>query len=162
MPVESKLRRRAPRVSSGRPKIKQHTIAGQQADLLRLVRARDGLSRVELARSLNLAPSTVGIYVNHLVEEGYLFEGKTAARDFGRPPTILALNPQGGFFRTGANVYGLQFHFEVTPAMIEDWCAQSANCGDVCELEAPIDPQRNAARLTTLASVVFGRWCDLL
>ena len=98
MLVESKLRRRAPRVSSGRPKIKQHTIAGQQADLLRLVRARDGLSRVELARSLNLAPSTVGIYVNHLVEEGYLFEGKTAARDFGRPPTILGLNPQGGRF----------------------------------------------------------------
>jgi glucokinase len=98
MPVETKLRHRAPRGGSGRFKIKQNTIASQQADLLRLVRARDGLSRVELARSLNLAPSTVGIYVGHLVEEGYLFEGKTAARDFGRPPTILALNPQGGRF----------------------------------------------------------------
>jgi glucokinase len=98
MPVESKLRRRAPRGSSGRFKIKQDTIASQQADLLRLVRAQEGLSRVELARSLNLAPSTVGIYVGHLVEEGYLFEGKTAARDFGRPPTILGLNPQGGQF----------------------------------------------------------------
>ena len=62
------------------------------------MRARDGLSRVELARSLNLAPSTVGIYVDHLVEEGFLFEGKAAERDFGRPPTILALNPQGGRF----------------------------------------------------------------
>jgi N-acetylglucosamine repressor len=98
MPVEFKLRRRAPRGSPGRFKIKQNTIANQQADLLRLVRAREGLSRVELARSLNLAPSTVGIYVDHLVEEGYLFEGKTAARDFGRPPTILGLNPQGGQF----------------------------------------------------------------
>jgi GMP synthase-like glutamine amidotransferase len=64
-------------------------------------------------------------------------------------------------FRAGAGVYGLQFHLEVTPAMIEDWCAQDANCGDVRELDAPIDPRRNAARLAVLSSVVFGRWCDL-
>ncbi len=79
-------------------KIKRETIANQQADLLLRVRAQEGLSRVDLARSLNLAPSTVGIYVDHLVEEGFLFEGKPAERDFGRPPTILALNPQGGRF----------------------------------------------------------------
>jgi GMP synthase (glutamine-hydrolysing) len=58
-------------------------------------------------------------------------------------------------FRAGAAVYGLQFHLEVTPKMIEDWCAQDANCADV-------DPRRNAARLAALSSVVFGRWCDLL
>ena len=65
-------------------------------------------------------------------------------------------------FRAGPGVYGLQFHLEVTPAMIEDWCVQDANCGDVRELDAPIDPQRSAARLAALSSVVFGRWCDLL
>jgi len=97
MPVESKTVGRAPRTAK-RFKIKRETIACQQADLLLRVRARDGWSRVELARSLNLAPSTVGIYVDHLVEEGYLFEGKAAERDFGRPPTILALNPQAGRF----------------------------------------------------------------
>src|ERR1019366_820611 len=97
MPVESKILGRAPRAGK-RFKIKRETIANQQADLLLRVRARDGLSRVQLARCLNLAPSTVGIYVDHLVEEGYLFEGKAAERDFGRPPTILALNPQGGRF----------------------------------------------------------------
>ena len=58
-------------------------------------------------------------------------------------------------FRAGANTYGLQFHLEVTPAMIEDWCARDANRGDV-------DARRNAARLAALSSVVFGRWCDLL
>ena len=65
-------------------------------------------------------------------------------------------------FRAGAGVYGLQFHLEVTPAMIEDWCADDANRGDVRELPAPIDARRNAARLAALSSVVFGRWCDLL
>ena len=58
-------------------------------------------------------------------------------------------------FRAGAGVYGLQFHLEVTPAMIEDWCDRDANCGD-------IDPRQNAARLAALSSLVFGRWCDLL
>jgi glucokinase len=98
MPIASKTRRRSNGSKAGRFKIKHQSIANQQADLLRRVRAQDGLSRVDLARSLNLAPSTIGIYVNHLVEQGYLFEGKTTERDFGRPPTILALNPQGGRF----------------------------------------------------------------
>jgi N-acetylglucosamine repressor len=98
MPTASKsLAARVPRTAR-RFKIKRDTIAVQQADLLLRVRAREGLSRVELARVMNLAPSTVGIYVDHLVEEGFLYEGKAPARDFGRPPTILALNPQGGRF----------------------------------------------------------------
>jgi len=65
-------------------------------------------------------------------------------------------------FRVGANVYGLQFHLEVTPEMIADWCTQDANCGDVRELDSPIDPHRNAARLASLSRLVFGRWCALL
>ncbi|MGZ5565841.1 MAG: ROK family protein [Limisphaerales bacterium] len=97
MPSESKSRNERPR-RPGRFKIKHDSIALQQADLLRRVRTREGLSRVELARGLNLAPSTVGIYVDHLVEEGYLFEGKATERESGRPPTILALNPHGGRF----------------------------------------------------------------
>lgn len=65
-------------------------------------------------------------------------------------------------FRAGANAYALQFHLEVTPEMIEDWCAQDANRSDVRELRAPIDAARNAARLASLARQVFGRWCELL
>jgi N-acetylglucosamine repressor len=97
MPIAPKAPVRAARAVK-RFKIKRDTVASQQAELLLRVRAQEGLSRVELARSLNLAPSTVGIYVDHLVEEGYLFEGKATEREFGRPPTILALNPQGGRF----------------------------------------------------------------
>jgi GMP synthase-like glutamine amidotransferase len=65
-------------------------------------------------------------------------------------------------FRVGANVYGLQFHLEVTPEMIADWVAQDQNCHDVRELDAPIDPHANAPRLRELASLVFCRWADLL
>ena len=65
-------------------------------------------------------------------------------------------------FRLGSSLYGLQFHLEVTPEMIADWCAQDANCGDVRELDRPIDPYRNADRLAQLSRRVFGRWCALL
>lgn len=81
-----------------RLKIKQKAVANLEAELLRLVRADDGLSRVELARELNLAPSTVGAYVDRLIAEGFLFEWQKAERDFGRPPTLLGLNPKGGRF----------------------------------------------------------------
>jgi N-acetylglucosamine repressor len=93
-----KSNKRTGRRNSQRFKIKHEMIAGVQADLLRRVRAHEGLSRAELARSLNLAPSTIGIYVDHLIEEGFLYEGKPAERNFGRPPTILGLNPRGGRF----------------------------------------------------------------
>ncbi len=65
-------------------------------------------------------------------------------------------------FRVGANVYGLQFHLEVTPEMIADWCTQDANCGDVRELHSPVDPYRNCERLAALSRIAFGRWCDLV
>jgi len=65
-------------------------------------------------------------------------------------------------FRVGANVYGLQFHLEVTPQMIADWCKQDANCGDVQGLPAPLDPYRHTEHLAHLSRLVFGRWCALL
>jgi GMP synthase-like glutamine amidotransferase len=65
-------------------------------------------------------------------------------------------------FRAGANIYGLQFHLEITPEMIADWQTQPDNCGDVCDLPVPLDPQRNSARLDHLSKEVFGRWCTLL
>jgi len=65
-------------------------------------------------------------------------------------------------FRVGDNVYGFQFHLEVTPEMIADWASQDLNSGDVAELAAPLDPRVNAGRLRELSSLVFGRWAALL
>jgi GMP synthase (glutamine-hydrolysing) len=65
-------------------------------------------------------------------------------------------------FRVGRNVYGMQFHLEVTQEIVADWCRQDANSGDVRELAEPIDPRHNAARLAELSELVFGRWCGLV
>ena len=47
-------------------------------------------------------------------------------------------------FRYRDSIYAIQFHPEITPAMIVDWSAQPVNCGDVDTLEAPIDPHAAA------------------
>jgi len=64
-------------------------------------------------------------------------------------------------FRVGRSAYGLQFHAEVTPAMIADWCAHDA-CGAVRELLEPINPHLHAKTLNLFAGRLFGRWADLL
>jgi GMP synthase-like glutamine amidotransferase len=61
-------------------------------------------------------------------------------------------------FRVKSFIYGLQFHLEVTPFMVSDWCLQNENCGDVRELQEPIDPSANSSRLCELSDIVFGRW----
>lgn len=65
-------------------------------------------------------------------------------------------------FRHGSNAYGLQFHLEVTPAMISEWCAAEENSADVRQLPAPIDPHAHAARMRELSSLVFGRWAAVV
>jgi GMP synthase (glutamine-hydrolysing) len=59
-------------------------------------------------------------------------------------------------YRFGTNVYGVQFHPEITPEMIVDWSAQPANCGDVESLEAAIDP--HAADTAPLARRMLEGW----
>jgi N-acetylglucosamine repressor len=98
MPIKGEDVRKPGEHNAPRFKIKHGAIAHIEGDLLRLIRTQDGLSRVELARALNLAPSTVGIYVDHLINEGFLSEGRRPAREFGRPPAALSLNAQGGRF----------------------------------------------------------------
>ena len=62
-------------------------------------------------------------------------------------------------FRYGHSVYGIQFHPEITAEMIEDWCHQPVNCGDVAQFTAPIDP--HFADTTQHARGLFQSWLDL-
>jgi GMP synthase (glutamine-hydrolysing) len=84
---------------------------------------------------------------------------------FDLPPgaTLLASSERcrNQAFRVGYCTYGLQFHLEVTPDMIADWCMQDANAGDVKELDGPVDTNCNSKLLEQLAATVFGRWGDV-
>lgn len=68
--------------------------------LLRLIRARAGLSRAQLAGQSGLTKSTVSTAVRELLDEGWLMEANalaesTVATRQGRPSTPLQINPRG-------------------------------------------------------------------
>lgn len=102
-----------------RIKAKHQHVANLEAEMLRRIRARGGMSRVELARELKLAPSTAGIYVNRLVRDGFLLETETAEHETaGRPPTALVPHPDGGRF------VGVDFEARNLMATIVDFSQQ--------------------------------------
>jgi predicted NBD/HSP70 family sugar kinase len=60
--------------------------------ILELVRAKQPVARVDLARASGLYPSTVSSIVEELIEEGWVVEGGTQRLPRGRRPTLLSLN----------------------------------------------------------------------
>lgn len=60
--------------------------------VLELIRFRQPVSRVELARFSGLQPSTVSIIVEQLIGEGWIREGAVVRRSRGRPSTMLEVN----------------------------------------------------------------------
>jgi len=62
-------------------------------------------------------------------------------------------------YRHGRNVYGIQFHPEVTGEMITEWSSEPANCGDVAALDGPIDAAAFDQR--ALARQIVERWIEL-
>lgn len=59
-------------------------------------------------------------------------------------------------YRYSSNVYGIQFHPEITPHMIKDWSCQPVNCADVATLDGPIDPA--AFDATPFAARILENW----
>jgi N-acetylglucosamine repressor len=77
---------------------KKEKLAYIHSQLLDRIRDKGSLSRVELARELNLVPSTIGLYVSFLQENGYLQLGERKSSEGGRPAAGLTLNPDAGTF----------------------------------------------------------------
>lgn len=69
-----------------------------EAAVLREIRLDKAATRVQLARRLEIAPSTIGIHVDRLVERGFLREMTLSESGLGRPPKILEPNPSAGQF----------------------------------------------------------------
>ncbi len=84
--------------------LKIHDGADFGATIIRKVRESGALSRVELARELGVAASTIGRHVDALVSDGYLMETLEPTKEAGRPPTRLRPNNKSGCF------LGVDFH----------------------------------------------------
>ena len=63
--------------------------------LVRQLCAKPGLSRADLAASVQLTKSTVGLLARELIDEGWLLERESVATgDIGRRPTPLFIDPR--------------------------------------------------------------------
>lgn len=78
-----------------------------------LIRARQPLSRADLARVSGLQRSTVSLIVEELIREKWILEGTTGRLPRGRRPTFLELNHQRG-------VIALDIHPSQTTVAVTD------------------------------------------
>ncbi|WP_285728115.1 ROK family transcriptional regulator [Psychromicrobium xiongbiense] len=64
--------------------------------ILSLIASGSAVSRADLARSLNLAPSTITLRISELIEAGLVTESGSGEATGGRRPTLLSLVPEAG------------------------------------------------------------------
>jgi predicted NBD/HSP70 family sugar kinase len=102
-------------------KLKQNGSTAVAAAVIQRLRLAEGVSRIDLAREMGLAPSTIGSYVERLIADGVLREGKKCQYSAGRPATILELNPQVGQF------VGVDFEARQISASAIDFSQESLN-----------------------------------
>lgn len=69
----------------------------QGAAVLHL-RSQRANSRSNLAQLLEVSPSTVGLYVDHMISKGFMDESGLEKKGMGRPRRKLSLRPDAGWF----------------------------------------------------------------
>jgi GMP synthase (glutamine-hydrolysing) len=90
-----------------------------------------------------------------------VFQWHNDTFDLPKGATLLASSEAcpNQAFRCGANIYGVQFHPEMTAGMIEDWQMHAALCGEPVE---PIDPASRGVDLPELCETLLAGWSKVL
>lgn len=65
-------------------------------------------------------------------------------------------------FRYGEIHWGIQFHPEVTPEIIQRWNEEDAACGCERELSEPLDASFQRQEMRQLANTMFDRWVQMV
>lgn len=129
------------------------------AEIIRKVREHNGLSRVEVARVLGVAASTIGRHVDALVAEGYFEESVEPTKEAGRPPTRLRPNPRSGCY------LGVDFHADMMFLTAVDFAQQpiahhrvklNSKAGADAVMQQIIDELKLLRRKTKLPLLAIG------
>lgn len=136
------------------------TNATLQRELLgaAILRVRSGraVSRATLASALGVAPSTVGLYVDQLIADGYVDESGLVRGAIGRPQRTLATLPDAGWFA------GVEFNAERVQAVRVDFAgnrvaAQTKPLPEETDVRIALQTIKN-----TIAALAKGRKEPLL
>lgn len=68
-----------------------------RSTVLNMIKTFGPISRAEIARRTRLSPATVTYITAALIRDSLVFEKTAGDSSGGRPPILLALNPQGGY-----------------------------------------------------------------
>lgn len=68
-----------------------------QSIILNVIKTSGPIDRALVARLTGLSPATVTGITSDLIEDGLIFEKAPGDSRGGRPPILLAINPQGGY-----------------------------------------------------------------
>ncbi len=68
-----------------------------QTVLLHLIRERQPISRVQIAKITGLRPGTISTIVNRLIKKGVIYEGAEGPSSGGRKPTYLYINGENAY-----------------------------------------------------------------
>ncbi len=68
-----------------------------RALILNLIKTSRAISRADVARQTGLSPATVTGITAELIDEALIYEQYAGDSSGGRPPIMLAINPDGGF-----------------------------------------------------------------
>ena len=68
-----------------------------RSHVLNTIKAHGPIGRAEVARSIGLSPATVTAITAELIKDGLVLEQSAGESSGGRPPILLAINPQGGY-----------------------------------------------------------------
>ena len=107
------------------------------------LRSRAATSRSALSQALGVAPSTGGLYVDMLIEAGYLSESGLHQGAMGRPKRTLALRPKAGWFA------GVEFHAARLQAVRVDFAGEFA-----APVEKALPPSADAATVVAAVAAV--------
>lgn len=82
------------------------------------LRSRHATSRSSLARALGASASTLSLYVEQLMAEGYVRESGLDKANLGRPRRLLDLVPEAGWFA------GVEFNAQRLSAVVVDFAGR--------------------------------------
>jgi len=85
------------------------------AQAILLVRSGRATSRSSISKALGVAASTGGLYIDLLIESGFIAESGLDQGPMGRPKRALTLRPKAGWFA------GVEFHAERVQAVRVDF-----------------------------------------
>ncbi|MBE2287731.1 MAG: ROK family protein [Prosthecobacter sp.] len=136
--------------------MRKNPVFQQETFAAAILKVRSGLatSRTTLAKSLGISPSTIGLYVDRLIADGWLNESGLNQGPMGRPRRLLTTVPEAGWFA------GVEFNAHRLQAVAVDFSGRAAASHSIwlpANVTVPAVIEAIHTSVTALAKAMHGQ-----